>query len=304
MNAKLEAFVARYRAGFETYLRDRDERALNCAYELGRSAVAHDLSVLDLAVAHKEVLLGRLGIETDSSAREELVRASGDFLIESVSAFEVVQQALQHARETALVERRHAMILRRLSSFLADASLALDASESVQEMLQLVAEHARELTSAEVCAVRLNFADGKTPTIDAVEVEHTEPALEPQLNELAALYRALQPPGGSLRMTGAELDRHRAGQALAEVPWGTWKPRAWLAAPLTALDGRQLGLIQVFDKHEGDFSELDEAVLMQLAQMASAAVERAQLYQLAREGAQPARTAAPETAVQRDASAE
>jgi GAF domain-containing protein len=37
-------------------------------------------------------------------------------------------------------------------------------------------------------------------------------------------------------------------------------------------------LIQLFDKRDADFSELDEAVLVQLAQMAAAAVERAQLY--------------------------
>ena len=57
-----------------------------------------------------------------------------------------------------------------------------------------------------------------------------------------------------------------------------WKPRGWIAAALTALDGRHLGLIQAFDKQTGDFTELDEAILVQLAQMASAAVERAQLY--------------------------
>jgi GAF domain-containing protein len=55
---------------------------------------------------------------------------------------------------------------------------------------------------------------------------------------------------------------------------GRWSPRSWLAAPLTTLDGRTVGLIQVFDKVEGDFSGLDEAVLLQLVQMASAAVER------------------------------
>jgi GAF domain-containing protein len=53
---------------------------------------------------------------------------------------------------------------------------------------------------------------------------------------------------------------------------GGWPP------PWTAVDGRHLGLIQAFDKHTGDFSELDEAMLVQLAQMASAAVERVQLY--------------------------
>jgi GAF domain-containing protein len=52
----------------------------------------------------------------------------------------------------------------------------------------------------------------------------------------------------------------------------------WLAASLTTLDGRDLGLIQLFDKADGDFTELDEEILVQLAQMASAAVERARLY--------------------------
>jgi GAF domain-containing protein len=46
-----------------------------------------------------------------------------------------------------------------------------------------------------------------------------------------------------------------------------------------ALDGRPLGLLQLFDfAGEHDFSELDEAVVMQLAQMASGTLERMALY--------------------------
>jgi len=51
-----------------------------------------------------------------------------------------------------------------------------------------------------------------------------------------------------------------------------------IAVPLTGLDGREFGVITLVDKRRGAFSELDEAVLAQLAQMASAAVERTQLY--------------------------
>jgi GAF domain-containing protein len=99
------------------------------------------------------------------------------------------------------------------------------------------------------------------------------------LRSLPFAIDELRPAGGSLRLTGSDLENHRADGALSERPHGgTWKPRGWLAAPLTTLDGRRLGLIQVFDKQAGDFSELDEAVVMHLAQMASAAVERAQLY--------------------------
>jgi hypothetical protein len=276
MSVKLQEFAERYREGFDAYLRDRDEHALNLAYELGRSAVAQELSVLDLASAHQEALLAAVRSEPDS--QEDVIRAAGEFFLEAVSAFEVVRRALRDARETALVERRHATILRRLSHFLADASLALDASDSLDEMLQLVAEHARELTGAERCAVRLTLDDGAS-TIQAFAVDERDPTLESQLEELSALYRALEPPAGSLRMSGSELDRHREARALTE-PQGAnaWKPRGWMAAALTALDGRHLGLIQAFDKQVGDFTELDEAILLQLAQMASAAVERAQLY--------------------------
>jgi hypothetical protein len=282
MTANRADFVQRYREGFDAYVRDRDEHALNRAYELGRSAVAQDLGLLDMAAAHQEVMLERVRLSSDPQGHEELVRAAGEFFLESVSAFEVLQRALHDAREIALVERRHATMLRHLSNFLADASLAFDASESLAELLQLVAEHARELTDAERCAVRLTL-DEHTPTIDAIAAgQHDLGPRESQFDDLAALYRVLGPSSGPLRMTASELDRHRAEEALSEPASGAWKPRGWLAAPLAALDGRQLGLIQAFDKQGSDFSELDEATLMQLAQMASAAVERTQLYRRAR----------------------
>ena len=44
------------------------------------------------------------------------------------------------------------------------------------------------------------------------------------------------------------------------------------------VDARWDGLIQALDKREGEFTHLDEEVLVQLAQMAAAAVERAQRY--------------------------
>jgi GAF domain-containing protein len=104
-------------------------------------------------------------------------------------------------------------------------------------------------------------------------------------------------------MTGPDLDRHRAHHALTNPEGAPWKPRGWLAAPLTALDGRQLGLIQAFDKQEGAFSELDEAVLTQLAQMASVAVDRAHLYQRTRPAPQETRTASSDQTVDPDANA-
>ncbi|HEX2491181.1 MAG TPA: response regulator [Blastocatellia bacterium] len=54
--------------------------------------------------------------------------------------------------------------------------------------------------------------------------------------------------------------------------------RGWLAAPLTARDGRNLGLIQLSDKYEGEFTEQDKATLAQLARLGSIAIENRRLF--------------------------
>jgi Phosphoserine phosphatase RsbU, N-terminal domain/GAF domain len=227
---RLDDFRHRYAAALDAYLQSPGEEGLNAGYELGRAAVAEELGLLDLAAVHQAALAAAL----DASDPVPTVAAAGDFFLESLSALEMFQRILRDSRERAILERKHAEMLRRLSTFLADASVALDATGSLEEILQLAAEHARELVGAERCSARIALADGTA--VDAHAAAAPGPELAPD------------------------------------------RP-ADLAAPLSALDGRELGVIQAFDKQEGDFSELDEAVLVQLAQMAAAAVERAQLYE-------------------------
>ena len=259
MSEARAVFVTQYCDAFGRWLADRDERALAEAYELGRTAVREGLTLLDLAAVHHDCLPDALDRETADVV--------GAFFCETLSAFEMVQRVLADAREAASVERRQAAVLRQLSTFLGDASIAADGSDSFEEMLQLVAEHARELLGARRCVARLSL-DG-APPLRAVAAADGDAGADGDPRDLDLLFAAIAPPGGSLRLTGAELAQH---EALATPV------RGWLAASLTALDGRDLGLVQLFDKQDGDFSELDEAVLVQLAQMASAAVERAQLY--------------------------
>jgi hypothetical protein len=281
LNIRLDEFRESYERAFRAYLTERDEGALSAAYELGRGAVGQELSVLDLAAVQHEVLLSALEDAASTGGPRAVARAASDFFLESLSAFEMVQRALREAREAAMVERRHATILRRLSTFLADASLGLDAAGSLDEVLQLVAEHAREVIGAELCVAQLKLADGQPRTIEAVAP--AQGVSEDLVEAFSSLYADISPRSGSLRMTGSDLAGHPVCRALADrgdSPQPT--PRGWLAASLTALDGRDLGLIQLFDKRDADFSELDEAVVIHLAQMAAAAVERAQLYRSAR----------------------
>jgi hypothetical protein len=266
-------FRAAYASALGDYLRDPTESSLRVAYELAREAVGLHLSVLDLAVAHQEALQSALAGASHAAEVQRVARAAGDFFLEGLSTFEMVQRGFREARQAAWLERRQTELSRQLSGFLADASLALDAEDSLQEMLRLVAEQARELVDADCCVATV-AAEGRPRAAQAVS--HTEdsrwPAFVRWLDVLAT-YRLLHVSGGSLRM---------AGEQLAGVPHlrsgGSPPLRGWLAASLTALDGSELGAIQLFDKHDGSFTGEDEAALVHLAQMASAAVDRARLY--------------------------
>jgi signal transduction histidine kinase len=91
-------------------------------------------------------------------------------------------------------------------------------------------------------------------------------------SEEAGLTEAVRRSNQPLRLTQAEL------RARSPLP----SPRGWLAVPLVGRDGGHLGLIQLSDKERGDFTAEDEAIVKQLAQMASVAVENTRLYELAR----------------------
>jgi hypothetical protein len=268
-------FSGAYASALEDYVRDPCERLLRTAYELGREAVTRQLSVLDLAVAHQEAVLVALAETPDSARTLSVTRTAGDFFLESLSSFEMVQRGLGEAREAARHERHQNEMSRQLSTFLADASLALEASDSLEEMLRLVAEQARELVGAECCVTTV-ATEGRPRTAEAAsysEVDRRWAGFVRWL-DLFAIYRFVRTSGGSVRM---------GGQQLADLPLFRSRsdrvPEGWLAASLTALDGGELGAIQLFDKKDGGFTGNDEAVIVHLAQMASAAVERARLYQ-------------------------
>ena len=268
MNARTADFRDRYAAALHRALRDGGEDSLSAAYELGRAAVRNELSVMDLAAIHNEKLAAELRSCSDAASAERTTLAAGDLFLESLSAYEMLERVLRESREAARAEQHHAALMRRLSGFLADASLAVDADASVQEVLQLVAEHALEVVDADACTVRLESSED-AEALQAAARASAAAAPQPIPGQrLAELLVATRPAGGPLRMTAAELAQHVSDARFA-----------WLAAPLTALDGRPLGLLHLFGfAGRRDFSELDEAVVMQLAQMASATFERMELY--------------------------
>ena len=189
----------------------------------------------------------------------------------------MVQRGFGEAREAARFERRQTELSRQLSSFLADASLALDASQSLEEMLRLVAEQARELVECTLlrrdCRAARSAARAPRPPPTTTTGAGRRSCAGSTCSRSTLYFGA---NGGSIRLGGEQLTQL--------FPFRTAASRGrpldgWLAASLTALDGSDLGAVQLFDKEDGAFTGDDEAVLLHLAQMASAAVERTRLYE-------------------------
>jgi signal transduction histidine kinase len=100
---------------------------------------------------------------------------------------------------------------------------------------------------------------------------HSAPLAAPEFVD--RVRRGIRP----FRLTAKE-----QAELQAELPStnGSHSPplRGWLAAPFKGLNGVPIGLVQVSDKYDGEFSPDDELLLVQLAQMASVAFENARLY--------------------------
>jgi hypothetical protein len=268
-------FRAAYASALVDYLLEPSETSLRVAYELAREAVSRGFNVLELAEAHQQALMSVLLDASDPAEAQAIARAAGDFFLEGLSTFEMVQRGLAEAREAAVLERRQTRLSRQLSTFLADASLALDASESLEEMLRLVAEQARELVGADCCLATVAVG-GRPRAAEGASYQEDERRWTTLIRwlDLPAIYGVVRQSGGSVRIAGERLARLRPFCTADSAR----PPGAWLAASLTALDGSELGAIQLFDKQGAGFTVDDEAALVHLAQMTSAAVERARLY--------------------------
>ena len=82
-----------------------------------------------------------------------------------------------------------------------------------------------------------------------------------------------------IRLTQAELEAHPHWGGLGVEADGRPAMRGWLAVPLTNREGSHVGVLQLSDKYEGEFTKQDEYVALELGHLASAAIENSRLLQ-------------------------
>jgi PAS domain S-box-containing protein len=87
--------LARYTAALREYLFEGGETALHRAYELGRSALADGLGVLEVAAVHHQAMVEILGSTNDDVPGA--LAAAGQFLAEGLSPFEMTHRGYREA---------------------------------------------------------------------------------------------------------------------------------------------------------------------------------------------------------------
>ncbi|ATB27170.1 PAS domain-containing protein [Melittangium boletus] len=192
-----------------------------------------------------------------------------------------VYKLAEEERSRLLAEARHrAEQLRGLT----EASVALHSAEGLSPMLTLLAERARDVVGAHQCVVSLSEGAKWEQVIIAVSLSDKYAAWREYASrpDGSGIYSEVCRTNRPLRLTQAELEAHPAWKGFGAHASEHPPMRGWLAVPLVNREGHHLGLIQLSDKTRGEFSGEDEAVVVQLAQIASVAVENKRLYELAR----------------------
>jgi signal transduction histidine kinase/response regulator RpfG family c-di-GMP phosphodiesterase len=185
------------------------------------------------------------------------------------------------ARKNRQLQRQSEVMLRRTAQLqqLAGASMSINSALSVEKMLQVVTDAAREIIGAHQAITLFILDPGshqRAPRTQAVSSfsdkysswRNKPLELDPIARTIVAQSRA------ATRLSAEELRQHPDWDVVRNVKLPP-VVGGILAAPFTGRDGRNLGVIYLSDRLEGHFTHGDETILVQLAQMASIAIVNA-----------------------------
>jgi PAS domain S-box-containing protein len=197
-----------------------------------------------------------------------------------VGASKIARDVTDRRRALEEAQRRSEQVRR-----LAEAATRLNTVHDIRSILGLLSEEARILIGSRRSSASITVHGDRTRSIVVDGTEETPGGWRSEGDEedLSDLYALVCPPNRPMRADGRQLLTNpafrRTAQAAADLPTA----RNWIAAPLTGLPENNVGLLQLSDKLEGDFTDDDEGMLVQLTQMACVAIDNAWLLDHLRE---------------------
>ncbi|MFC5521720.1 PAS domain S-box protein [Polaromonas jejuensis] len=163
----------------------------------------------------------------------------------------------------------------------ADATQAITWHQTLEGTMQEVAEQARGVIGTHQSMVSFTVGSDWTQAINALSIseKYANDRGRIALPDGSGIDALVCENNRSMRLTQAELEAHPRWQGFGRDAGKRPPMRGWLAIPLMGRTGKNIGLLQLSDKYEGEFTQQDEYVAMELAQLASIAIENAQLLE-------------------------
>ncbi len=216
---------------------------------------------------------------------EGLATGADDYLIKPFSARELLARVNTHLKVSQMRQQvaQHEQVYAAKLQKLAQASPIIMSKLSFEERLLLITDQARAVIGTHQAMTMHTVKDQPQQSINAVSLSEkyahwrdydTQP-------DGSGIYSLIFDTNQPMRLTQAELERHPAWRGFGSEAEHHPPMRDWLAVPLIGHDGQNIGLIQLSDKYEGEFTAEDETIMIQFAQLASIAIENAQLYRQA-----------------------
>lgn len=197
---------------------------------------------------------------------EKLLAISRD-----ITEHEQNEQLVRQAQEHAI----------KLAQSLTMASVRINSTLSIDEILNLITDQAREIIGAHQAVISMTTGQDWSQSINSVSLSDKYAAWRDYstLPDGSGIYSIVCKYNQPMRMTQSELEAHPAWRGFGNEAGKHPPLRGWLAAPIIDRTGANIGLLQLSDKYEGEFTEEDEAVLVQLAQKGATAIANARLYE-------------------------
>lgn len=158
---------------------------------------------------------------------------------------------------------------------LAQESAALGQYSDVKGLLQHVTDVASRLTTAHQALASLTRDTTYEQAVMALTLSDKYAAWRDydEKSDGSGIYHLVCENNQAMLLTQKELEAHPAWKGFGDARDRHPPMRGWLAVPILAQDGSNLGLIQLSDKAEGEFTEDDLNEMKQLASIAGAALE-------------------------------
>ncbi len=196
-------------------------------------------------------------------AKGKIVRMQG--ALQDVTARVVAEQEAQAQLET----------LQRV----AEATQAITRHHSLEALMQEVVEQARMIVGAHQAILSLTQGRDWTQSIRALSLSDKYAAWRHLVEQSdgSGIYAVVCETNRPLRLTQAELEAHPRWRGFGAYADKRPAMRGWLAVPPTGRDGTNIGVLQLSDKLEGEFTQRDEYIATELAELAQIAVDNVRL---------------------------